>query len=244
MSYNVLLRPAGKLLAVLLLFWICSGCLYPVEERPQNPAAGKEYLLVVQNAVNEYQKETGLLPIRNSTLETPLYEKYIIDFKMLTNRGFLSEIPSNAFEKGGGNYYLILNEETKPEVKLLSLSLFQQVEKVQKWVDTYKAANYGKLPTGESAAPHFYWIDFKVLKEKEQQVRSLYTGNYLSLMIHESGRVVIDYAPDLMQLANKGVIKPTENTDLRVLLVEQFPFAPAKSYSYYWINNEPQISVK
>lgn len=244
MSYHSLFRPAGKLLAVLLLFWICSGCLYPDEEQQQNPAAGKEYLLVVQNAVNEYQKETGLLPIRNSTVETPVYEKYIIDFKMLKNRGFISEIPSNAFEKGGGNYYLILNEETHPEVKLLNLSLFQQVEKVQKWVDTYKTNHYGRLPTGPSAAPHFNWIDFMLLKEKEQQVRSLYTGNYLSLMMHESGRVVINYAPDLMQLVNKGTIKPTENTDLRTLLVEQFPYAPAKSYPYYWVNDEPQISIK
>ncbi|MFD2612007.1 hypothetical protein [Paenibacillus gansuensis] len=235
----------AAVLALLILTVSITGCMYPDERRGENnPAAAKEFLVVVQNAVNEYQKETGLLPIQNSTMDTPLYEKYVVAFKLLQNRGFLSSIPANAFERGGTNYYIVINEETNPEVKLMDLVSYQQAEAVQKAVDDYRGTHGGVLPAASEAAKSFYWIDYKLLGTDPPKVVSVYTGQTLSLMMHETGRVVIDYAPDLMQLVQKQKIQPMQGKDMRALLAESFPHAPAKSYPYFWTQKEPRVSAK
>ncbi|ANE49018.1 hypothetical protein SY83_18635 [Paenibacillus swuensis] len=230
---------------VIILTLLLSGCMYPDERRAErNPAAAKEFLTVVQSAVDTYQKETGLLPLQNSTMETPLYEKYLVDFKQLQKRGYISFIPGNAFESGGTYYYLIINEETKPEVKLMDLISFQKVNEVQKAVDSYRGEHGGVLPQGAAAANSFFWIDYKKLDRKPPEIVSMYTGQTLNLMMHESGRVVIDYAPDLMQLITKGNLKPSAGEDLRAQLASTTPFVPLKSYPYYWQDNEPKVASK
>ncbi len=52
---------AGGLL--FLLLWI-SGCMYPNELRKENQLASGEYVLVVQNAIDQYKAKTGVLPIK------------------------------------------------------------------------------------------------------------------------------------------------------------------------------------
>jgi hypothetical protein len=76
-------RAAFLLLSAVLLA-LLSGCLYPEQRRSENRAAVAESVLVVQNAIEQYKQKTGVLPIKNSEPDTPIYEKYVIDMKRLT----------------------------------------------------------------------------------------------------------------------------------------------------------------
>ncbi len=229
---------AGGLL--FLLLWI-SGCMYPNELRKENQLASGEYVLVVQNAIDQYKAKTGVLPIKNSEETTPLYEKYPIDFKKLKGP-YLSSVPANAFENGGTALYVLVDVETKPTVKMMDLISFQQTVELQKAVDDYKAKNGGELPLGDAVAPGFHSIDFAKLNRKPADVHSVYSPNVrLSYLLHDSGTVTIDYAPEIMRLIDKKQLqtKLTKEEDLRALLVQESYFVPARSLAYRWINGQP-----
>ncbi|MCZ8520545.1 MULTISPECIES: hypothetical protein [Paenibacillus] len=229
-----------RLGALLLLCVLLSGCLYPKEMRKQNQAASGEYLPVVQNAIDEYKAKTGVLPIKNSTETTPHYEKYPIDFKKLEGR-YLSEVPSNAFEKGGTATYVLVDVETKPTVKMMDIPSFQHVLELQRDVDSYKIQN-GALPFGEASAPGFYQIDYGKLNRAQLEVPSVYTRSMLlPLLLTEGGEVVIDYAPEIMRLIDKKGLQSQLDSrqDLRELLVQESYFVPARSAPYRWQDGSP-----
>jgi hypothetical protein len=231
---------AAAALALLALF--ASGCMYPNELRKQNTANPAEFIPVVQGAVDQYHAKTGVLPIKNSEEDTPIYEKYVIDFKKLQDRGLLSAPPVNSFESGGLFIYVLVHPETKPEVKLLELSTFQSAGDVQQWVNDYKQKNGGRLPKGEQIAPYFYYVDFAKLGKKQPQVKSVYNRNsFVNYIVHESGQVAIDYAPDLMLYvkAKGGPDKLKPDEDMRELLVQDSFFVPGKSFPYKWQNGQP-----
>lgn len=226
---------------LLLLLFLISGCMYPNELRKENQAASGEYVLVVQNAIEQYRAKTGVLPIKNSEETTPLYEKYPIDFKKLQGP-FLSSVPANAFENGGTALYVLVDVETKPTVKMLDLVSFQQTVDLQSAVDEYKAKNGGKLPLGEQVAQGFHTIDFAKMNRKPSDVRSVYSSNTrLRFLLHDSGTVTIDYAPEMMRLIDKKQLqsKLTKDEDLRALLVQESYFVPARSFAYRWMNGQP-----
>jgi hypothetical protein len=235
---------AALLIAAMALV---SGCMYPNELRKQNTANPSEFIPVVQNAVDQFHAKTGVLPIKNSELDTPIYEKYPIDFKKLQEHGLMSSPPLNSFEAGGVFIYVLINAETKPEVKLLELSTIQSVGDVQAWVDDYKKKNGGRLPKGNEIAPYFYYVDFEKLGKKSPQVKSVYNRqSFINYIVHESGTVAIDYAPDLMAAINAqgGPAKLKPGQDLRELLPANSFFVPAKSFAYKWENNQPTPYMK
>lgn len=239
------------LMQPVLLFAIAalclSGCLYPKERLQENQIAAKEYVLLVQNAIDQYHQATGVLPIKNSEMTTPIYEKYMVDFKKLKERGFLSAVPANAFENGGTNIYVLVDPEQKPTVKLMDLNAFQQTVQLQKLVDDYKLGQNGQLPKGAEVAPHFYEIDYNKLHVKPMQVQSVYSRQIqLPFIMHESGQVAVDYAMEIMRLIDKKAMQSTldPNQDLRQLLVNESFYVPARSYPYRWINRTPTPSDK
>lgn len=235
---------AALLLAVLML---ASGCMYPNELRKQNTANPSEFIPVVQNAVDQFHAKTGVLPIKNSEEDTPIYEKYPIDFKKLQERGLMSSPPLNSFEAGGIFMYVLVNPETKPEVKLLELSTLQSVGDVQSWVNDYKKKNGNQLPKGNGITDYFYYIDFAKLGKKPPQVKSVYNRqSFINYIVHESGTVAIDYAPDIMTAINAkgGSDKLKPDQDLRELLVQDSFFVPGKSFAYKWENNQPTPYIK
>lgn len=77
-----------KIIAMMLLILlILSGCLYPSSQLEKNQTPNQAQLDMVQSALNDYQEKTnGLLPIRTKPNETPIFEKYIIDFNQLKNK--------------------------------------------------------------------------------------------------------------------------------------------------------------
>jgi hypothetical protein len=237
-------RGIGKLCAALvLLLWLC-GCAYPNELRKENQINPSEFITVVQQAVDQFHARTGVLPIKNSDMTTPLYEKYVIDFRKLEKGNFLTSVPANAFESGGIFLYVLVNAETKPEVKLMDLSAYQSVVELQKQVGDYKIKHNGELPYGEKIAAGFYYLSMDKLQIKSPQIKSTYNRQtFFNYVIHEaSGKVAIDYAPDLMKLIQSKSLQSTlkSEQDLRDLLVTNSFFVPAQSFPYIWISNQPQ----
>jgi len=222
---------------------VISGCLYPDHLRKENQVPPHEYIMLVQNAVDLYRQKTGVLPIKNSEMDTPVYEKYVIDFRRLKDQHVLGAIPANAFENGGTNLYVLVDAETEPKVKLLDLISYQQIGDLQKKSDEYRKKHGGKLPAGERINDHFYWLDTKKLGMNNVEIRSPYSRQLLNPVIHESGKVALDYGPDIMRLLEQ---KPPEASDpgqdLRELLVREFNHVPVHSFPYRFINNEPVLS--
>jgi hypothetical protein len=232
-------------LTVGMLIWIAiilSGCLYPKDQLKKNQISTGEYLILVQNAVENYKQRTGVIPIKNSTEQTPIYEKYVVDFKKLLDYNVISQIPADAYESGGTNYYVIVEPEGELKVKLMDLITANKVADIQRKIDSYVAAG-NKVPLGEQIKPDFYSIDFKSLGLKSEQVRSVYSDMYLAIVIHESGQALVDYAPEVMNaIRMKNITEPDANMDLRSYLVEQSNYIPVESYPYYWIDDEPVMT--
>jgi hypothetical protein len=235
-------RQWKPVLALAIAMLCLTGCLYPKEMLKENQVALQENILLVQNAIDQYRNKTGVLPIKNSDDTTPIYEKYKIDFKKLKERGFLSNIPSNAFENGGSNIYVLVDPETKATVKLMDLNAFRKTAELQQLVDDYMSRNNSQLPKGAAIAPHFYEIDYAKLHVEPMQVQSVYTRQFqLPFMLHESGRVAVDYSFEIMKLIDKKALqqKLDPKQDLRQLLVNESYYVPICSYPYYWSNNRP-----
>ena len=228
--------------ALCVMILLLGGCMYPNEQRKENQVNPAEYITVVQQAVDQYHTKSGVLPIKNSTMDTPLYEKYVIDFGKLQKSNLISSVPANAFENGGIFMYVLVNVETKPEVKLMDLNAYQSAGELQKQVEAYQAKHGGALPLGEPLAPGFYYLDFGKLGAKPPQIKSAYNRqSFLNYIVHDSGKVAIDYGPDLMKLIQgkklEGTLKPDQ--DLRELLVSSSYFVPTQSYAYHWQQSQP-----
>ncbi len=61
---------------------ILTGCLYPKENMKQNAVPYEDQLQVVQKAVATFKEQNdGILPIKTRDMNTPIYQKYPIDFQ-------------------------------------------------------------------------------------------------------------------------------------------------------------------
>jgi hypothetical protein len=226
-----------SLFACCILF-ILSGCLYPEERRVENMGSLDVHIQTVQDAVNRYQKDTGVLPIKNSTLDTPIYEKYVIDMGRIYP-GYLGYIPGNAFENGGVHQYVLITPEEKPTVKLMDLVTVSRVNTVQAAVNEYEYKK-GKLPIKEKINSQAYEIDYKALKVMKPEIISPFTGQALEIFLTPKGEVMIDYAIDIGIFMNKGYT--FTGNDAREVLVQNSFFVPAKSLPYVWENGEAKLA--
>ncbi|WP_312029513.1 hypothetical protein [Paenibacillus sedimenti] len=243
------LRLFGKwICTAICLVLLLSGCAYPKELRKENQINPAEFITLVQQAVDQFHEKNGVLPIKNSDMNTPLYEKYVIDFGKLQKMHLLSSIPANAFESGGIFMYVLVNVETKPQVKLMDLSAYQSVEDVQKKVDDYKVKHNGDLPAGIAINDSFEYVDFSKLGMKSPEIKSDFNRqDFLTYMVHKnSGKVAIDYGMDIMKMVQSGSLESTlkPDQDLRDLLVAKSHFVPIRSFTYYWKNNQPMPQDK
>jgi len=233
--------PKALVLSVLcFLFISLTGCLYPNDQTPGINASAREAVITVQDAVDRYQEQTGLLPIQNAEEKIPLYEKYKVDFGKLKRMGFIAQIPSAAFENGGGYQFLVIDEETKPLVKLLDLAVFQTVNDVQKKISQYRSAHHNQNPAGEEVYPGFPAVDFAKLGMKAPNIQSVYSNQTLNLIVNEQGQVFVDYGIDIVAAIKKLEAQPRPEEDLRRILIEASYYVPARAPVYHWVNGEPQ----
>ncbi|MCR8842978.1 hypothetical protein NQ117_04735 [Paenibacillus sp. SC116] len=225
---------------ILVVCLLLQGCMYPNELRKENQASAKDGILLVQNAVDEYQKQNSLLPIVTADQSVPRYEKFKINFEVLLANEVLGTIPANAFESGGTGVYLIVNEEKKPTVRLMHLPTAQRVNDLQRAVTMYREKNAGQLPSKEQLYPGFFEISLEKIGARPVDVRSPYSGDTLTFIMDEQGNVYADYAPDIMKAVEKSGKKPADQTDdIQELLVTEGLFVPVKSPVYEWRDNAP-----
>ncbi len=237
---KVLARPLYSAVMLAILAGLLAGCLYPGEERQERRVSYLESVDRIQRAVDQFQVDRGILPIITAGQETPRYEKFRIDLDLLNKQGYIDEIPVTAFEKGGSAYFLLINEEVDPAVKVLDLLTAQKVNDVQRLIDKYRNSHNGKLPvTGEETYPGLFTVDLTLAKAQDYSLKSVYSGQSQDYLIDEAGRVYADYAFDIMQAMEKSGVSVQNDRDLREILTEQSYFVPVKSLPYRLMDGVP-----
>ncbi|KSU63479.1 hypothetical protein AS034_04295 [[Bacillus] enclensis] len=226
---------------LVLTMTVLSGCLYPEKELNQNQIPYDAQVKAVQEAVEQYQDaNSGLLPIKTRDKDTPIYQKYPIDFRKLSPQ-YLSEIPGNAFENGGIFQYVLLDVEENPTVKIFDLRMAEKIREIKIRINAQ-----GYPPFKEQVAHNVYKLNYEEIgMDKEVYVDSPYSNKKLPLVINGSGEIFVDYSMDLyekLQSTNKTI---QEGTDIRTLLTEDSLFVPAYSLPYTIDEkNEPVFMTK
>ncbi|MHA0855466.1 hypothetical protein [Paenibacillus sp. CMAA1364] len=228
---------------LMMLVWVTTGCLSPTQETSSQPSY-HESVKRIQSAVDDYQKEFEILPIINADQGTPKYEKFRVDLVKLKDSGYMDEIPNTAFEKGGNAYFLIINEETDPTVKVMDLMTVQKVNDVQRAVDQYARIHANELPLAEEIAPEIHNVDLMKVGIASTKINSVYSNKEMGFVIDKEGQVYVDYTFDIMQAIDMSEHKPQGNEDLREYLVSSSYFVPVKSLKYSWVDGSPQASME
>jgi hypothetical protein len=207
---------------------LLSGCMYPNEELAKNQIPYKDQIQAVQTAVDSFRKDNGgILPIKTKEADTPIYQKYPIDFKKITPK-YLAEPPGNAFENGGVFQYVLVDVETTPTVKLFDLTIADTIRDINLRIKTK-----GYPPYKKRIADNVYTLDYKQLGYTQPPYAvSPYTNQNLPFVITGSAVVYVDYRADLYQVLKKSnkPVKPGE--DIRSILVNDSMFVPAYSLPY------------
>lgn len=222
---------------------ILSGCLYPQDKLTKNQIPNETQMEVVQVAVNQYQEQTGgLVPIKTKPSDTPIFEKYIIDFNLLKEEGLLAEIPGNAFENGGHYQYALIDPENNAEVKLIDLRMTNILQDVYRKLTDYRSKNT-YLPIIESIDDHFFMIDFERIGfEKDPYVTSPFSNDPLPIIMDSNGQLYVDYRGDLYNELEDIDIVTYENEDIRNILVDNSPFVPIYSPNYTIEDGKPILA--
>lgn len=215
-------------IVLLLINLVLTGCMYPEDQKVQNQVPYEDQLQAVQSAVSQFQTANGgILPIKTKDMDTPIYEKYPIDFNRIVPQ-FLAEPPGNAFESGGIFQYVLVDVEENPTVKIIDLRIAETIKEINMLIRLQKYPPYK-----DEIARGVYSIDFKKLGYKQDPfVVSPYTKQNLPFVITGDGEVFVDYRIDLYQALNERDYSFQPGEDIRNCLVENSMFVPAYSLPY------------
>lgn len=234
------MKKIGLLVFIMMISTLLTGCLFPDNQKAQKQIPYETQLQLVQTSVNQYKENTGVLPIKNKEANTPIYEKYPVDFQKLVPK-YMEEPPANSFEGGGIYQYVLINPETNPEVKLIQLENVGEVQKLQVRLDVYKR-EHGYPPYKDVLPSGVFTLDYKKLGLKEEpHVISPYSKKNLPLLIDKEGKVFIDYRMDLYEMIKEKENQIQEGEDIRPYLFENSPFVPVYSKQYTVKNGEPVL---
>lgn len=226
---------------MVIVSLILSGCMYPEEQRIASAPPHEHQIQQVQDSIQAYQMETGVLPIHTRDADTPIYHKYVVNFNLLMQKNFIERPPAHSFEGGGIYQYVLINVEEEPEVRLIDVRLSRQVRDVQRRVNVYWRNN-DILPIDELIDGGFFTIDYrKINLRTPPTVDSPYSKQPLPLIVDQRGQVGIDYRIDLYQIMQQmdDLSELQEGEDIRFLLTENSEFAPAHSFPYTIKDGEP-----
>lgn len=230
---------------LILLLLMLSGCMYPQEQLSQNELTNDAQLHMVQQAINQYQERNeGRLPIITKDQDTPIYQKYLIDFTLLKQQGLIQSIPGSAFENGGFYQYVLIDVETEPTVKVIDLRVTDQLREVQQKLNFYRN-EHTYPPFGEKEGEGVYTLNYEALNlDKPPHIESPYSGNNLPILMNTDGELIIDYRLDLYPLLEETDRTFQQDEDIRSLLTDQYPIVPAYSAPYYVKNNKPVFAIQ
>ncbi|AKG04403.1 hypothetical protein AAV35_006100 [Salimicrobium jeotgali] len=225
---------------MLLVLVLLSGCMFPQSEKAANSLPNDAQLAQVQNAVDKFkQQQSGRLPIKTKPEETPVFQKYQIDFTRLKEAGLLMEIPGTAFENGGYYQYIIIKPETEAKVKVVDLRITEKIREIETKLHFYEEKNQF-TPYKERIAPGVYSLDHEKLNlDGPPTVKSPYSGELLPLYVNGSGDVLIDYRKDLNSFLKEYDHSYDTGEDIRYLLTQHSAVAPVYSPPYTIENGEP-----
>ncbi|MDP4083888.1 MAG: hypothetical protein Q8934_04645 [Bacillota bacterium] len=211
-----------------LLTVLLSGCMYPDQQLTQNQVPYKDQIQSVQSAVDSFRKDNGgILPIASKDSNIPLYQRYPVDFKKLAPK-YMAEPPGNAYENGGIFQYVLVNIETKPEVKLLDLRMTESIRDLKLRINAH-----GYPPYKKKLADNVYTIDYKQLGyQRPPFIESPFTNHNLSFVINGNADIYVDYSPDLNLALKKKNVKVKPGEDIRSILLNDSMFVPAYSLPY------------
>ncbi|WP_449536760.1 hypothetical protein [Ferdinandcohnia sp. Marseille-Q9671] len=231
------MRITLQLLAIVFLVTLLTGCMYPEDKLAKNQIPYEDQIASVQRAVDQFQQDSsGLLPIKTRDMETPIYQKYPIDFNRLSPR-YIAEPPGNSYEAGGVYLYVLVDVETKPTVKLLDVRISEQISELNLRVHMYRQSN-GYAPFKEQLNTNVFTLDYSKLGLKEEPfVVSPFSGKNLPLLITNTNEIFVDYRMDLYEYLTKHdhTFKPGD--DIRDILINNSLFVPTNSLPYT-INDE------
>ena len=215
----------------------CGSSAVTKEEKQAQLRPDIDSIQAVQRAVDEFQADNGVLPIKNSEQDTDVYIKYQIDFSKLAPK-YLTQAPLNSFEKGGLFQYVLWDVENDPTVKLIDLRIPEKLRElnIRQLSEQYPAF-------GQEVGEFVYKIDFKALGfDAELTVQSPYTTNLLPLIVTGEGDVYVDYTLDLQKALEASTVE-LSNEDARALLIsDDSYFLPAYSLPYK-INENNEIVI-
>lgn len=205
-----------------------TGCMYPSEKLVENQIPYTDQIQAVQQAVNSFKEDNGgILPIKTRDADTPIYQKYPIEFKSIAPK-YLAEPPGNAFESGGIFQYVLVDVETNPTVKLLDLRMVDMIRDIK-----LRIRSNGYPPYKEQIANHVYTIDFDKLGYKQEPYAvSPFSNQNLPFVVSSDAEVFVDYRQDLFQELKKTDKQVIPGEDIRSILVENSMFVPAYSLPY------------
>lgn len=222
-----------KTVVLLFSFILLTGCLYPDSEKAENQVPHDTQLETVQSAIDTYRGDTdGLVPIRTKENDTPIFQKYLIDFTTLKDANAIAEVPGNAFENGGHYQYILINPEEDPAVKVIDLRITETIRSVNIRLDAFRQKN--TYPAfGEKVEEGIYLIDHEKLNlEGQPTVVSPYSQENLPIIMDVHGNLYVDYRIDLQKALDEYEHDYKEGDDIRFLLTDHTPFAPAYSLPY------------
>lgn len=237
-----------KLKMALLFFAMTiflSGCFYPNDRRVEHQMPHPDQIELVQSSIDQYREKTGVLPIQTKEADTPIFEKYVIDFHKLIQQRYMDRAPSHSFEEGGVFQYVLVDVETDPKVKLIDLRLSNEVRSLQMRVNDYLRRNT-YLPVDQVIEGGYFTLDYNKLNLKPVPlVQSPFSRQYLPFVADQDGRIGIDYRLDLYQaIQDREGLSALEGEDIRFVLVEETHFVPVHSFPYTIKDGEPVFMNK
>lgn len=221
------------LFSLSLFVFILSGCMYPDEELTKNKAPNTDQLELVQHAVDQYREENdGLVPIKTKERDTPIFQKYLVDFPTLKDSGFLTDTPGNAYENGGIYQYTIITPEDDPTVKLFDLRMTQEIRSVNEKLQNYQSEHHHP-PFDEKVEKGVYTLNYKKLGlSSAPVVESPYSGEDLPIIIDTDAELHVDYRFDLQKALEEFDHDYEDGDDVRYIIPDNTPFVPVYSMPY------------
>lgn len=225
---------------VMAVVFFVTGCMYPEEERQQPTTDVSTFVRAVQDSVNSYMNDNTNEPLvsTDNPSSTEIFRS--ISLRDLYPR-YLTELPTNSFEMGGNDLYVLVTVDDKPTVKLVDLRFKEQLDETQLAYDRYMRNNK-EAPRGELLADGIYVLDTTKLNLKNDTIRSMFSSQQLKFLVSADGKVSVDYMPDINEYLRLNPTDRKPGEDLRYVLAKHSLYAPFAANSYFLNNDQLTIA--